>query len=105
MSRDQQPISDQQRAAILRSGLAEAEDRARRRGDGFEVVERGDFDATFVLSEATNHWLHKRLTIQTLGLWGPVWWWRTRRGTVTRSYRAEVDPLGRVAVRRIRRGV
>lgn len=95
-------MSDGRRRAVLQSGLMEVEARALQAGQPFEVVSQNDFEVVYAVTQGPNHWLHKRLTIQTLGLWAPVWWIQSRRGPTRKVYQASVDPAGKVRVRRVR---
>ena len=95
-------MPDGRRKALLEAGLMEVESRAAQAGQPFEVVSQGDFEVVYAVTQPPNNWLHKRLTIQSLGLWAPVWWWHRRRGTVRRLFHASVDPAGTVRVRRVR---
>jgi hypothetical protein len=95
-------MSDGRRKALLEAGLMEVEARAAQAGQPFEVVTQGDFDVVYAVTQPPNHWLHKRLTIQTLGLWAPVWWFQSRRGKTRKVFHASVDPNGKVRVRRVR---
>jgi hypothetical protein len=95
-------MSEGRRRAVLQSGLMEVEARAAQAGQPFEVVSQSDFEVVYAVTQSPNHWLHKRLTIQTLGLWAPVWWFQSRRGPTRQVYRASVDPAGKVRVHRVR---
>lgn len=95
-------MSDGRRRALLQAGLMEVEARAAGAGQPFEVVSQADFEVVYAVTQGPNHWLHRRLTIQSLGLWAPVWWIQSRRGPTRMVYRASVDPAGKVRVRRVR---
>ena len=95
-------ISEGRRRAVLQTGLKEAEARAHAAGHPFEVLKEDDFEVMFAVTQPPNHWLHKRLTIQTLGLWSPVWLVQTLRGSRRRVFRVTVSPKGTVRVMRVR---
>ncbi len=95
-------MSDGRRRAVLQTGLMDAEAAAAAAGHPFELFSSGDFEAMFAVTQPPNHWLHRRLTIQTLGLWAPVWWIHSRRGPTRKVFRASVGPNGKVLVRRVR---
>lgn len=95
-------MSEGRRRAVLQAGLMEAEASANSAGHPFEVIAESDFEVEFAVTHPPNHWLHKRLTIQTLGLWSPVWFIQSRRGPRRQVYRATVDEAGKVKVSRVR---
>lgn len=95
-------LSEGRRRAVLQTGLMDAEAKAHAAGHPFEVLAEGDFEVEFAVTQPPNHWLHKRLTIQTLGLWSPVWLVQTLRGKRRRVFRASVSPKGTVRVMRVR---
>ncbi len=97
------PTSDSRRREILRDGLQDARERATAKGHPFAVESQEDFAAVFTVTQPPDHWLHKRLTIQSLGLWAPVWWYAARRGDAPKRYRISVDKDGELDIDRARR--
>ena len=95
-------MSYERRKALLQAGLKDAEAQADQLGHPFELISQKDHEAVFAVTQPPNHWLHKRLTIQTLGLWAPVWWFQSRRGMTRRVFRATVSESGGVKVARVR---
>jgi len=96
-------ISEGRRRQILAEALTDARVRAETVGHPFAIESRGDFEAIFTVTQPPDHWLHKRLTIQSLGLWAPVWWYATRKGAAPKRYRLEVDDEGDLSISRRRR--
>jgi hypothetical protein len=96
-------VSDARRREILTEGLQDARARAEAAGHPFAIESRGELEVFFTIVQPPDHWLHKRLTIQSLGLWAPVWWYRTRRGAVPKRYRIFVDDDGDLDITRARR--
>ena len=95
-------IPDSRRREILTEGLQDARERAAAKGHPFSIESRSDFEAVFTIIQPPDHWLHKRLTIQSLGLWAPVWWRATRKGDTPKRYRIMVDPDGEMHIDRAR---
>lgn len=98
------PTSDSARRETLSKGIDDARARATADGHPFAIVSRDDFEAVFTVTMPPDHWLHKRLTIQSLGLWAPVWWYKTRKGATPKRFRISVDEDGELFIDQARRG-